>query len=204
MTSSEFNIRRATVEDLPALRSLWQAARLSLPERECRVTDFLIVEAAGQFAGALGVQVSRQHARLYSEDYADFSVADPARALLWERIQKLAANLGVFRLWTQETSPFWTHWGFQPADAETLARLPSEWKQLEGRWLTLELKNEEALNKVLQGQFAGFMDAEKRQTERLVNQARTLRLLITAAGFAIFFLSLAAAAFLFMRRPPMH
>jgi N-acetylglutamate synthase-like GNAT family acetyltransferase len=204
MNPGQLQIRRATVDDLPALKSLWLAANLPAEELESRLTEFQVVEAGGVFSGALGVQILRQHARLHSEDYADFSVADHAREMFWERIQKIAANHGVFRIWTQETSPFWTHWGFQPANAETLARLPQEWKNFEGRWLTLELKNEDAIKDALQNQFAGFMDAEKKQTARVVGQARTLRLVITIAGFAIFFLCLAVAVFLFMHRPPMR
>lgn len=200
MTQSELKVRRATVDDLPALRSLWLMAQLPADELESRLTEFHVVESGGQFAGALGLQVLRQHARLHSEDYPDCSVADAARELFWERIQKLAANLGVFRVWTQETSPFWTRWGFHPANAETLARLPEEWKNLQGRWLTLELKNEEAINQVLQSQITGFMDAEKQQTAKLAGQARTLRLVITILLFAFAAVCFAGAIWVLMRR----
>ncbi len=203
--------RRATVDDLPALKSLWLAANLPAAELENRLTEFQVVEADGQFAGALGLQIVRQHARLHSEDYTDFSVADAARELFWARIQKLAAHHGVFRVWTQETSPFWTRWGFQPANAETLERLPKEWKRLEdglgapqrsaGGWLTLELKNEDAINAALGNQFAGFMDAEKKQTAQVADRARKLRLAITIAGFAIFFICAAIAIYLLLHRP---
>ena len=200
MTSPALNVRRATVDDLPALRSLWLNAQLPADDLESRLTEFHVVEQGGEFAGALGVQVVRQHARLHSEDYSDFAVADPARQLFWERIQKLAANLGVFRVWTQETSPFWTHWGFQPASAETLARLPEEWKNLEGRWLTLELKNEEVINQVLQSQLSGLMDTEKQQTARVASQARMLNLIIVSALFLIAAIFFVIAGFLWLRR----
>ena len=201
MTSASLHIRRATVDDLPALRALWQMANLPADELENRLTEFQVVESGGEFGGAIGVQVLRQHARIHSEDYPDFAIADAARELFWERIQKVAANHGVFRLWTQETSPFWTHWGFQPASAEVLARLPEEWKSLEGKWLTLELKNEDAIKNALENQFAGFMDAEKYQTKRVADHARTLRLIITIGGFAFFFVCLLVAVFLLMRHP---
>ena len=115
-------------------------------ELEKRLTEFQVIETAGgQIAGAIGIQIVRQYALLHSEGYTDFSVADTARELLWERIRTIAAHHGVFRLWTQEDSPFWVRWGFQPANAETLARLPEEWKQFEGKWLTIQLKDEEAI-----------------------------------------------------------
>jgi N-acetylglutamate synthase-like GNAT family acetyltransferase len=195
------HIRRATVDDLPALKSLWLTARLPADELEARLTEFQVVEAGGVFAGALGLQIVRQHARLHSEDYADFSVADAARELFLERIQKLAAHHGVFRVWTQETSPFWPRWGFQPANVETLERLPDEWKNLEGGWLTLELKNEDAINAALGNQFAGFMATEKKQTAQVADRARKLRLFITIAGFGIFFICLAIAVYLLLHHP---
>src|ERR1035441_3142350 len=120
----QLHIRRATVDDLPALKSLWTATQFPADELESRLTEFQAVEAGGVFAGALGLQILRQHARLHSEDYADYSFADAARELFWERIQKLAANHGVFRIWTQETSPFWTRPGGSPAGAGRLESAP--------------------------------------------------------------------------------
>jgi N-acetylglutamate synthase-like GNAT family acetyltransferase len=195
------NIRRATVDDLPALKSLWISANLPANELENRLTEFQVAEHDGSFAGALGIQIVRQHLRLHSEDYADFAVADAARELFWERIETLAANHSVFRVWTQENSPFWTRMGFQSADAETLKRLPEEWKNLEGRWLTLQLKDEDAIKAALGGQFASFMDSEKKQTSEVAESARKLRLAITITGFAIFILCAAVAVYLLLHHP---
>ena len=194
------NIRRATLDDLPALRSLWDSAGLPADELENRLTEFQVVEAQGAIAGAMGVQVVRQHVRFHSEDYVDFSIADAARELFWERIQKLAANLGVFRVWTQEASPFWTHWGFHPARAEQLARLPDEWKHLGDRWLTLELKNEDAINEAMKQRLAGLVNSEQQQTARLAAQAKNLRLFFTIVFFAIGIIGIALAAYLLIHR----
>jgi N-acetylglutamate synthase-like GNAT family acetyltransferase len=201
MNPGLLRIRRATVDDLPALKSLWATAQLPAAELEGRLTEFQVVEAGGTFVGAVGIQIVRQHLRFYAEDFADFSVADAARELFWERLETLAANHSVFRVWTQETSPFWTHWGFQPAAAETLERLPEEWKDLAGRWRSLELKNEEVIRHALSSQFAGFMDTEKKQTATVAAQARRLRTIFTVLFFAIGLLCIAAAVFLFLRHP---
>lgn len=197
----KLHLRRATVDDLPALRSLWLAVQLPADEFEGRLTEFHVVEADGQFAGAVGIQIIRQHLRFYAEDYTDFSVADAARELIWERLQTLAANHGVFRVWTQETSPFWKHWGFQPASAETLARLPEEWKNLEGGWLTLELKNEDAITEALGGRLAGFMDEEKKQTAAVASKARKIRTFFTIIFFALAFFFFAVAIYLLLHHP---
>ncbi len=196
----QLNIRRATVDDLPALLALWEAARLPGAELESRLTEFQVVEADGRFAGALGLQVLRQHARLHSEDYTDFSVAEAAREAFWDRILKMCANHGVFRIWTLETSPFWPRWGFHPATPEQLERLPEEWKSLEGNWLTLELKNEAAIAQALTEQFSGFMDTEKKQTEHLAAQARRIRTIVTVIFFLIGFASFGLAVWMYLHR----
>jgi N-acetylglutamate synthase-like GNAT family acetyltransferase len=201
MNPAQLLIRRATVDDLPALTALWTTANLPADELEGRLTEFQVVESNHEFAGAIGVQITRQHLRFYAEDFTDFSVADAARELLWERIQKLAANHGVFRVWTQEASPFWTRWGFQPASADTLERLPEEWKALEGRWLTLELKNEDAIKTALGDQFAGFMDDEKKQTAEVAARARQIRSFFTVVFFAIGIICFALAFYLLFRHP---
>ena len=202
MNFGQLHIRRATVDDLPALKSLWLAARLPVEELESRLTEFQIVTANGNFAGAVAVQIARQYLRFYAEDFTDFAVADAARELFWERIQKIAATHGVFRVWTQETSPFWTHWGFQKAvPAEMLERLPVEWKGIEGDWLTLELKNEAAITHALENQFSNFMGAERQQTDEVAKQAHTIRNFFTVAFFIIGGIGFALAVYLLLHHP---
>jgi len=171
-------------------------------ELEKRLTEFqVIVTADGQIAGAIGIQIIRQHALLHSEGYTDFSVADAARELFWERIQTIAAHHGVFRLWTQERSPFWARWGFQPANAETLARLPGEWKRSEDKWLSIQLKDEEAIA-TLDKELARFRELEKQRTAETLEQARTMTKTFTVILFALGIILIGVAIFLFMRRNP--
>lgn len=70
----------------------------------------------------------------------------------------------------------------------------------EGSWLTLELKNEEAITTALQSQLAGFMNAEKEQTARVAAQARKLRLFLTIALLVFAGICFAGAVFLLLRR----
>ena len=127
-------VRRATLDDLATLHAMWLSMRLPADELEKQLKEFQVVEDAdGNVLGAVGIQLLGQHALLYGEGFSDFSIADSARELFWRRFEALAANHGIFRIWTQETSPFWNHWGFQPATAEILSRLPEKWKASEGR-----------------------------------------------------------------------
>ena len=200
MSSPNLRIRRATTDDFQSLKSLWNSMRLPTNELEKRLTEFQVIEAAdGQIVGAIGVQIIRQHALLHSEGYTDFAVADAARQLFWERIQTITAHHGVFRLWTQENSPFWVRWGFQPANAETLERLPDEWKPSEGKWLTIQLKNEEAIA-TLEKELEAFRELEKKRTAQTLEQARTMTTTITIIAFVVGIVLIGVAIYLFVRR----
>jgi N-acetylglutamate synthase-like GNAT family acetyltransferase len=200
MSLPNLRIRRATTDDFQSLRSLWNSMRLPAGELEKRLTEFQVIEAAdGQIVGAIGVQIIRQHALLHSEGYTDFAVADAARQLFWERIQTITAHHGVFRLWTQENSPFWVRWGFQPATIEQLERLPAEWKPSEGKWLTLQLKNEEAIA-ALDKELEAFRESEKKRTAETLEQARTMTTTITVIAFVVGIILIGVAFYLFIRR----
>jgi len=167
---------------------------------ERRLTEFQVVEnARGEIVGAIGLQTIGQHALLHSEGYTDFSLADSARELFWERIQTIAAHHGVFRLWTREQSPFWTRWGFQPAPAETLERLPGEWNLPGEKWLTLQIKNEEALTRLDQ-ELAEFKKSEKQRMAQTLDQARTLTRTVTTIAFMVAFVLIGAAIYIIVRR----
>ena len=204
MNPQNLRVRRATVDDIATLRQTWEAMRFSPDDLEKRLTEFQVVEnAAGEVVGAMGIQLSGQHALLHSEGYSDFGVADAARQLFWERIQTLASNHGVFRIWTQEQSPFWKHLGFQPPTAEISSRLPAGWKnESDGIWLTYRLKDEEAIAAALEKEFAPFMAGEKSETEKISEKARTINTFITIAGFAIGIIGFGIAIYLFIHRNP--
>jgi N-acetylglutamate synthase-like GNAT family acetyltransferase len=204
MNQQSLRIRRATVDDLIKLKTLWASMRLSPDDLEKQLTEFQVVEnPGGEVVGAIGIQFSRQHARLHSEAYSDYSIADAARQLFWERIQKLASHNGSFRVWTQERSPLWKSFGFQPPNAEVLRRLPDEWEnEFDGGWLTLQLKNEEVIAAALEKEFAPFMTEEKLETRRISEKAKTLNTIITVVGFAIGILGIGTAIYLFLHRNP--
>jgi len=199
--SSQFSIRRATTDDRENLKSLWRSMLLPADELEKRLTEFQVAESAeGKLVGAIGIQIIRQHARLHSESYLDFAHADPARELFWNRIQTLASNHGVFRVWTQENSPFWARLGFRSANAAKLAELPTEWQSAKGEWFMLQLKDEQAVVNALDKDFAAFMLSEKLNTQRTYERARTLKTVITVIGFTVAILCFIVIGYLLIRR----
>ena len=176
---------------------------LPAAELEKRLTEFQVVETGqGEVLGAIGIQIVRQHAWLHSESYLDFAHADEARQLFWERIQTLASNHGVFRLWTQESSPFWSRSGFRSANAQKLSGLPAEWQEVRGEWFVLQLKDEEVITNALEKDFAAFMSAEKRSTERTYEQARTIKTIVTVIGFMIGILCFGFVGYLLIHHYP--
>jgi N-acetylglutamate synthase-like GNAT family acetyltransferase len=201
--SAQFSIRRATTDDRESLKSLWRSMLLPADELEKRLTEFQVAETAdGRLLGAIGIQIVRQHARLHSESYLDFARTDEARQLFWNRMQTLASNHGVFRVWTQESSPFWSQLGFRSANAAKLAELPPEWQLAKGEWFMLQLKDEQAIVNALDKDFADFMSMERRHTERTYEQARTLRTIITVIGFTIGILCFILVGYMLIHRNP--
>jgi N-acetylglutamate synthase-like GNAT family acetyltransferase len=195
----DLRIRRATVDDLHALRAIWLSMRLDAGVLENRLTEFQVAERGGEIVGAVAFQIIRTAGLMHSEGYSDFSVADEARKLFWERLQNLAANHGIFRLWTQENSPFWLRWGFQPAGNEDLARLPDEWKKSEGPWFTLELKNEALVTAALEKHYGEFSAEEKRQSVESADRAKKFSNLVAVFFFIIGFGAIGFAVWLFIR-----
>ena len=177
--------------------------RLPADELGKRLIEFQIVETDdGKLLGAIGMQIVRQHARLHSEAYFDFALADRSRELFLDRILKIASNYAVFHLWTQETSPFWTQFGFRSAAGEKLSRLPEEWNQTKSEWFTLQLKDEEAITNALDKDFATFLSNEKRATARVREQAKMLKTIITVTGFSIGIICLVIVFYLVLHRNP--
>lgn len=178
MNSPAIRVRRATVDDLATLKSLWAGMNIPLGDLERRLTEFQVaVLPDGKVFGAVGFQIVQRHGRIHSEAFSDFSLADQARPQFWTRIQSLAMNHGLVRLWTQENAPFWSHNGLQAADSETLTRLPDAWDRLATGWLTLRLKDEEMMAS-LDKEFDMFVASEKARSGEALDQARKLKAVV--------------------------
>jgi N-acetylglutamate synthase-like GNAT family acetyltransferase len=201
MAGLNHRVRRATLDDLESLKTLWNSMHLPAQELESRLTEFQVVEAPdGRVVGALGIQIARQQGRLHSESYGDFAIADDARTLMLERIRSLCSNHGVLRLWTQEKAPFWTRQGFQPASPEDLKKLPETWAGAD--WLTLQLKDEAAMVS-MEKELALFMETEKQRTADTMERVRMLKSIFLWLGVVLGVLVLGAVVYVFLKNPKM-
>jgi N-acetylglutamate synthase-like GNAT family acetyltransferase len=187
MSPADYQVRRATVDDLPSLQALWASMHLSVSELERKPTEFQVAEAPdGAIAGAIGIEISGRAGRIHSECYHDFGLSEVLRQQLWERVQSLATNHGLARLWTRETAPFWTRNGFHPPDDAELKRLPQSWGTEQPGWVTIQLRDEEALEKALDKEFTRFKLEEQRRTKRMVRGGKILTVIGTGLAALLF------------------
>ncbi len=194
MNSSDYHVRRATLDDIGQLTALWNAMNFPAAELAKRPTEFQVTEGAdGNLVGLVGLQIAERQGRIHSEAFKDFALADQLRPLLWERIHAVAANHGLLRLWTQEQAPFWNHCGLVKADAEALEKLPANWRGPSSDWLTLKLREDIAAAISLDKEFALFKESEKQRTQRTFQQARILKMIATFIALALLVLVMAGA-----------
>jgi N-acetylglutamate synthase-like GNAT family acetyltransferase len=202
MTSTGQRVRRATLDDIGQLTSLWRSLSLPAEELAKRITEFqLVVNETDQVLGAVGLQIAERQARIHSEAFLDFATADTLRARLWERVRAVATNHGLVRLWTQEHAPFWNHCGLVKAEAEALEKLPATWRGSPAPWLTLKLKEDVQEILSVDHEFAMFMEAEKQRTARAFQQAKVLKVVATLLAVTVLFFVI-AGAFLLIRKNP--
>jgi N-acetylglutamate synthase-like GNAT family acetyltransferase len=193
MKAADFQIRRATLDDLPALRGLWQKSQIQPMDLEKRFTEMQVAESPdGQLAGAIGLKIERMHAQVHSEIISDPTHTAALRDAFWQRLQILARNHGLFRLWTDSKDPYWSALGFRAPTEKEKEKMPASFGA--GEMTTFPLKEETAEGLSVEKEFELFTQTQKMETERLMQQAQTFRkFAYTLLAFAIAGLLLAAA-----------
>lgn len=178
---SAYQTRRAIVDDLPHLIELWKAVQLPTEELEKNFTDFQVVEEAeGKVVAAIALHIDGPSGRVHSEVFADFGLSDSLRPALWQRLQTVAQNHGLFRLWTTETAPWWKKdAGFAAPTDEVLQKLPAAFGQQNAAWLVLRLKDESADPDRLDKELAAFKEAERAKREKLVFRGYVIKIIGT-------------------------
>lgn len=185
--------RRATLEDLPELRSLWDGARLPVDELEKRFTEFQVVTSAeGNIVGTVGLHLQKQQGLVHSEAFSDPNLAVDVRPLLWQRILTVAKNNGLVRLWTLPTASFYREQGFVDVDDAQRAKLPEGFGNPAVDWVSLKLKDDSMAVISMEKEFEVFAMAQKDESQRVLDQAKTLRMI----AYGLLFLALGGVALL--------
>ncbi len=196
---SAYQTRRATLEDLPQLRELWQEANLPVAELDKRLTEFQVaLDSAGRLAGAIGLQMNKLHGVVHSEAFASPAEAAEIRPLLWPRLLTVAKNNGLLRLWALPTTSFYREQGMTDIDDVLRAKLPEGFGSPLADWVTLKLKEENPVAISVEKEFEVFAMAQRAESERTISQANSLRLI--AYGLLVLVLAaLGVLAFVFGR-----
>ena len=199
---SKYRVRRATLDDIGQLTAMWDSMQYPTQDLARRVTEFQVAEGAdGTVLGAVGLQIAERQGLVHSEAFSDFALAEHLRPLLWDRVNAVATNHGLLRLWTQEQAPFWNHCGLVKGDAEALQKLPASWRGLSSPWLTLKLKDDMEAVMAVDKEFAVFMQSEKQRTEQVFKRARTIKTIATLIALALLVGVVVLAVRLFLRNP---
>jgi hypothetical protein len=195
--------RRANVDDLPALRGLWQLACLPGYELEKRVTEFhLVARADGVVTGAMAFLVSGQEALVHSGAFA--SAAQEAEGLpaLWQHLLTLAQTQGIVRIWMRgEPADHWKEAGFEAAKTGQLKKLPAAFGAARERWWALALREEAKVNEHLEKEFEALHAAQQEQTARLERQAQLWKLIAWVVA-GVFLLGMGWMFILMFRTAP--
>jgi len=206
MTTPNHQVRRATIEDLPQLITLWQQEDLPWEKLEKRLKEFQVVEGEGaEVLGVLGLEVAGLEGRVHSEAFARPELGDPLRDLLWERAQIVAKNHGLVRLWSQFSTPFWNRCGFHAAPAEMIEKLPPAFGGNPAPWRYIQLRDDTALPASVDKEFAVFKEMEQAQTQKIFQRAKVLKFIAALVVLAVFGLIAIWVLLWFktQRRPPL-
>ena len=193
---NRFQVRPATTEDLPQLRPLWEVENLPGDELEGRIAEFqVVVDEAGQIQAAIGLEEQEGQGKLHSESIVFLEHAEAMRMVFWPRIENLARNRGLTRLWTCLEAPFWKGVGFKKVTEDTLALWPAGFAEENANWLTMPLKSVETGPEAIDKQFAVLKAMSQAENERLMERAKWMKmialvlLVVISAAFALWVLS---------------
>ncbi len=179
--------RRANLDDLPALKGLWDIARLPVAELEKHLTEFqVITRPDGILLGAIALRVAGHQGLVHSEAFYQPEQEERYRPLLWERLQMVARNHILTRLWTREGAPFWRQCGFNPATEEDLKRLPPALGNTRAGWMTLALHQESPATVAAQQQLELYQAAQREASEQILRQAQRLKWVAGLIALAFF------------------
>lgn len=177
-------VRRATINDLVVLRTIWSEERFAVGELERRFTEFQVVETTdGKILATLALQIQGNQGHIHSEGFGAPEHSELLRDVLWERLKKVAQNHGLIRVWTNLDNGYWGKVQFRVPQAEEVAKLPPLFGS-NANWKVLQLKEETNQPVSLENELAIFREAQKAETERFHQQARTMRLLASLIAFA--------------------
>lgn len=193
--------RRATIDDLPALQALWQRADLPWNELEKFATEFVVIpDGNGMVLAAIGLQVEGDQALLHSEALLSPEKADEYRQILWQRLQIVARNQGVCRIWTMEDASFWNA-TFQKPTAMEIAELKAPFADPSGFWWTHQLMDSKRTQQLLDEQLALWEANRQSESTDLAESIHRIRRMAYATVGVVILMMVFMVVYVLLRRP---
>ena len=184
---SEITYRRATVDDVEALAKLWEHAGLNVVELEKRLTDFQIAEApSGDVIAAIGLHVNAQQGRLHSEAYLDDFNIPVLRPKLFERIQNVAKNYGLIRVWKLDDTSAWEEYGFREPEPSEMEAYPPGFGNWKADWTVLKLREDIASADLIEKEIELFRITNQEDNLKIVRRAKVFKLLAITISVVLF------------------
>jgi N-acetylglutamate synthase-like GNAT family acetyltransferase len=201
MDPARFFVRRANLDDLPGLKTLWEHAGMQVLEMEKHLTEFqLVASLEGDLVGAVALRVEGKQGLLHSEAFLHPEEEDSFRPLLWERLKILARNRGLVRIWTREFGPYWhKEAGFNDPHPADFQKFPQAFGDPHVRWLTLGLREENPSSLSVEREFELFQQASRASMEQVMDQTRRLRVFAFALAGILFVLVFGLGVYLAFR-----
>jgi N-acetylglutamate synthase-like GNAT family acetyltransferase len=203
MESPQWTARRATIDDLPALEALWQRMELPWQQLEQYLTEFQVVPAEdGSLRAAIGMLVEGQEALMHTEAIPESEPEpDELRAALWKRLQVVARNQGVVRIWTQEDAPYWVASGFQPPEPSVRSEAKASFVGQDGDWHIFPLSDPNRTSKILQEQMAIWQATREQESSDFMGTIRNVRTGAFMIAGTIIALLFGMAIYIFSKKP---
>jgi N-acetylglutamate synthase-like GNAT family acetyltransferase len=205
MAPEEPKVRRAVVDDIPQLIQLWKSENLKWEILEKRFTEFqVVIDSKNTILGAIGLHIVGHEALMHSEVFLHFDMADTIRDLIWKRLEVIAHNHGLIRIWTLETSPYWHHNGFNLATPEQKQKFPTAFGDPNQDWYVIQLRSETPVKvTVPEKEFEVLLAQERQSTERINTLGKIMRLVATLLAAILLIGVVVGAIYIIRKLPPL-
>lgn len=204
MANEGIQLRRATIDDVAGLRALWEAAGVTHTALERRVTEFQVAAAAdGSITACIGFEIQGKQARVHSECYTCPQAAATLRPELFGRIQIVARNHGLYRLWmtASETPGFWKDTaGFKTPEPAHLKKLPPDWNVQGTPLEVLVLREETEALVSAEKELELFAEMQRADRERFDRRTKQVRAIAVVLAVIFFFLAAIFSALLYKQQ----
>ncbi len=149
----QYKFRRANIDDLEVLSSLWERHDFDPILLEQRLTEFHIAEdESGELQAAVGIKVVDRQGLIHHECWSSGMTLHLRKELAVHALN-VCETMQVWRIWTCLKDTHWEEMGFDAAPQEIMDQLPPGFGDWRETWKFQKIKDDLASNTNLARQF---------------------------------------------------